>query len=247
MLSSISSLRQWRRERSAVRSITVPKEKELDDSELSGNVNRENHDPGYLWEEPWSGDNAPKPIRISTAIPSGMMSPIKDRGTSFEMMDRGFGNTTTATTGLKSPTVLSQAVNAPQNWPLMTPVNNEQQIQAAADMRKHTGFNFNIEHQPALEVLDEMATEEEEQEFDGKQSVEIRELDVEELEEYNDPVGSRSAAARPSMDARPHQPRRNSDRARQLRSDSDIARERTRRWREKQQQQQAYGWPLWST
>lgn len=253
MLSSISSRRRRRQEE---RSSPLAGEKEFEESEVSGSVTRESHTTSHLWDEPWSGDNAPKGGRISTVIPTGVMSPIRVDGATFEIDNKGFGNHTIVTAGASMPSAFTGpnlASPTYQDWPLVSQSNDEEQVTLAASMRKHTGFNFNVEHQPRLGVLDEAATDEEEDEWEGegegedlrKQSVEIRELPI-----YNEQedveLGRAPSEPRQSTHSE-HRPRRSSDRARRQRSEYDIAKERTRRWREKQQKQQGYGWSLGNT
>jgi hypothetical protein len=247
MLSSISSRRRRRQEE---RSSPLAEEKDFEESEVSGSANRESHTPNHLWDEPWSGDNGPKSGRISTVIPSGMMSPIKTNGAAFEMDNKGFGNHTIVTAGASTPSALpapNSATPTYQDWPLVSQPNEQEQIALAASMRKHTGFNFNVEHQPRLGVLDEAATDEEDEEEElRKQSVEVRELPIH-SEQEDVELGRAPEEPRRSTHSGEQRPRRSSDRARRQRSEYDIARERTRRWREKQQKQQGYGWSLGNT
>lgn len=243
ILSSISSRRLRRR---AERSSPLAEAKELEESEVSASVNQESREPGHLWDEPWSGDNAPKGGRISITIPSGLMSPIKANGATFETGNGGFGNHTFVTSGTSAVSAfLSPGLASPtyEDWPLTSQPSDEQQLVAAASMRKYTGFNFNVEPQPGLGVLDEDATEEGEEEAIGKQSVEIRELPI--YQEQGDvELGMDTSEPRPSAHPEAHRPRQSSDGARWQRSESDLARERTRRWRERQQKHETYGWSL---
>jgi hypothetical protein len=257
LFSSIPSLKHRRRKR---RSVRLPEGKELDDSMFTGgslNAHGHSRTPSYLWEEPFSGEHSSKaPIgakgrasRISTVIPSGMMSPVKYDGNSIEMVGKGLGTTTTVTTGpISTIEEHTETVEQPSNWPLMTVEEEEQQKEAVASIRKQTGFNFNVEHQPGLGVLEENVPEEEEEESEGElnkhQSVEVRELPA--YSEQGDLEASRTSLEEVNrgIDARRHLPSSSTDRPVRLRSDSDIAKERTRRWREKQQKQAGYGWAL---